>query len=367
MSQVNVNHDQARVILAAAIEAAKSSSYKPRHPKMALISDVMLGSHLTYRYVLFTNLLAKATNGLVNALALQAKAELTGAFDSRSLCHKVVVDFDRDPNYLSGKLGRSNEPYLNKPARYPSLSLENAVRRGSDSITLQQCINILGGLRDKNDARAALEDAIFYTLKRESLVANVVVSGGDANLHQSLLNFANLVVSLSNEGESCAIIAGLGFYLIGRGTNSDFEIRVHPVNQAGSSSREVLDIDVYVSGVIYYTAEIKDKIFNINDIDHAASKVLAGGLNSLFFIFGPRSSGCSEYLNFSKIFSKKGVRVSFVEVLEFFRTALGFSPRNITSSEVWGFVEGVMRSARVKDATRSHVFKSAKLSGLIEV
>lgn len=365
MSQVSVDHDQARVVLAAAIETAKSSSYKPRHSKTGLISDVMLGGHLTYRYVLFTNLLAKSTNGLVNGLALQAKANLIGAFDSRSLCHKVVVDFDRDPRQLSGKLGRSNEPYLNKPARYPALSTDNAVRRGDDSAKLHNCINILGGLVDQFDARVALEDAVYYTLQRESLVADVAIYAGDASLHRSLTNFASLVVGSSNEGESCAIISGLGFYIIGRGTNNDFEIRVHPVNQAGSSSREVLDIDVYSSCGICYTAEVKDKIFSINDVDHAASKVLAAGLDSLFFICGPRSGGSFKCFDFVRIFSEKGVKISFVDVIAFFYTALGFSPKDLSTKEVWSFIENIMRSARVKDVTRAHIFHCAKVAGLI--
>ncbi len=365
MSQVSVNHDQARAVLAAAIETAKSSSYKPQHSKTGLISDVMLGGHLTYRYVLLTNLLAKSTNGLVNGLALQAKANLIGAFDSRSLCHKVVVDFDRDSRQLSGKLGRSNEPYLNKPARYPTLSKDNAVRRGDDSVKLFNCIDILGGLIGELDARVALEDAVYYTLQRESLVADAAIYEGYYSLHRSLTDFASLVVELSNEGESCAIISGLGFYLFGRSTNSDFEIFVHPVNQAGSSSREVLDIDVYSSGCICYTAEVKDKIFNINDVDHAASKAFAAGLNSLFFICGPRAGKSFECFDFDEIFSGKGVAISFVDVVDFFCTALGFSPKDLSTEEVWSFIENIMRSARVKDITRAHIFHCARVAGLI--
>jgi hypothetical protein len=50
----------------------------------AHIKDLILGSHKTYRYILVTNLLARATSDLVNPIALQANADVVGAFDSRS-------------------------------------------------------------------------------------------------------------------------------------------------------------------------------------------------------------------------------------------------------------------------------------------
>lgn len=38
-------------------------------------------SHLTYRYILITNLLAMATNPQANGISLQSEAEIEGAFD----------------------------------------------------------------------------------------------------------------------------------------------------------------------------------------------------------------------------------------------------------------------------------------------
>jgi hypothetical protein len=365
VSQAYIDHGQARQVLAAAILAAKSANFSPRHPKANFIAEVMLGRHLTYRYVLFTNLLAKATNGAANGLVLQAGADLPGAFDSRSLCHKVVVDFDRDAHQLAGKLGRSNEPYLNKPARYTTLSAENAVRRGYDRNILERCIDVLGGLAGQADARAALLDAIYYTMQRDALVAEVAESTGDASLHSSLWNFAREVTSVSNEGESCAIVTGLAFYLIGRANHQAFDIRVHPVNQAGASSREVLDVDVYQSGVLIHTAEVKDKIFTLNDVDHAAAKVAASGLGGFYFICGPRSGGAAAGGAFISAIANKGIRVSFVDVEQFFSTCIGLTPNDLNVDEVWRFIDASMSAARVKDVTRSHIFLCAQRAELI--
>lgn len=365
MNQISVDHDQAREVLASAIAAGKAMAYTPKHPKRQAIADVMLGSHLTYRYVLFTNLLAKATNGQANGLAMQAGADLDGAFDSRSLCHKVVVDFDRDAGQLAGKLGRSNEPYLNKPARYPALTMDNAVRRGYDRSILAKCIDILGGLRSREDARAALEDAVYYTMQRESLAAEAAELEGDASLHKALVRFASAVVESSSEGESGAILTGLAFYILGRGHGRGFEIRVHPVNQAGSSSREVLDVDVYLSGEIEFAAEVKDKVFSANDVDHAATKARAAGLGKFFFICGPQSGGAASGAAFLERIADKGVKVSFVDIDQFFAMALGVAPRDLEVGEVWAFIDASMTSARVKDGTRTHIIKCARLAGLV--
>lgn len=73
------------------------------------IKQVLEGNHKTYKYILFNGLLAKATNNSINPLALQAGAPIIGAYDARSLCHKVVVPFER--NFLQNALGGSNEPF----------------------------------------------------------------------------------------------------------------------------------------------------------------------------------------------------------------------------------------------------------------
>lgn len=366
LTQAIIDHGAAREKLENAISAAKADGFRPRHAKRDAISDVMLGRHLTYRYVLLTNLLAKATNGRAHGLALQAGADLDGAFDSRSLCHKVVVDFDRDPNQLAGKLGRSNEPYLNKPARYTALTSENAVRRGYDRSILEKCIDILGGLGDAADAERALVDAIYYTLQRESLVGEAAELDGDATLHKVLTKFVSAAVAQSCEGESCAIVTGLAFFLLGRGTGRDFEVKVHPVNQAGSSSNEVLDVDVLTDETLAYAAEVKDKDFNANDVGHAAAKSAAAGLGSFYFVCGPRSQGAArgaEYVD--RVADEKNVRVSFVDVEQFFAMCAGLAPSDVSADDVWAFVDAAMMKARVKDATQAHILGAARFAGLV--
>lgn len=66
----------------------------------------------TYRYVLPTQLIAKAVNPTLDCRSVQATSGLNGAFDARSVCDEVIVPFDRDNENV---LGGSTEPYANVP------------------------------------------------------------------------------------------------------------------------------------------------------------------------------------------------------------------------------------------------------------
>ena len=55
---------------------------------------LMVSNHKTYKYVCINGLLGKVW-GNFNPLVLQAGSGLPRAWDARSLCHKVLVPFER--------------------------------------------------------------------------------------------------------------------------------------------------------------------------------------------------------------------------------------------------------------------------------
>jgi len=73
----------------------------------------------SYRYVLPTQLLAKACQPDLDCRCLQSARGGSGAFDARTIAHKVIVPFDRiNENVLGG----SPEPYVNNPLRVSEIS-----------------------------------------------------------------------------------------------------------------------------------------------------------------------------------------------------------------------------------------------------
>lgn len=361
-TSIHLDHNEAKVSLEKAYEVAQEHG-KSASKYHEQIRQVITGNHLTYRYILITNLLAKATNAEVNALALQAGADFDGAFDSRSLCHKIIVPFERD--FLGGRLGRSNEPYLNKPARHKALYEDNAVRKGNDRTLLDACITVLSQC-NQEEAWDGLVDAIHLTLNRPSIDDHLVKTNIGTSSHEKLQKFADLLLTSSYEGETCALLAGLAFHYMAFAFSMPFDIRVHPVNQSGASSKEILDIDVYIRNELRFTAEIKDKTYTKEDVDHAANKVHRAGHDAMFFVTGPSAKTTLTEDQIRDIGEFNSVKISVVSISAFYFVTLGFCSENIAPSKAWQVIAKVCHDARLKQITIEAVKQAAKDVGFLD-
>lgn len=349
-----VDQNRAEQILVSCIEEIKQASWKPRSPQSDCIESVILGTHKTYRYILLTGLLAKSTNSDVDALALQVSAGSTGAYDARSLCHSVIVPTER--KLLDNRLGASNEPYLNKPARFPTLSTSNAVRRGNDTLMLEAAIEALSTLADAQQARTALMDCLYWIFERPapSILANLTGNVAE-NSNSEFLLCAKDIVNQSMEGESCAIIAGVSFSLYGQQTKKQLNVKVHKVNQAGSSSKEISDVDVYEEENLVFTAEIKDKAFTKDDVQHAVSKCQAAGFPSLIFITGLnatlKDATTHELISH---YHESDFNLYFIDVLSFFSSVLALS-FVLSPKDFIQWIDYHADQAKIKDTTKAHI------------
>lgn len=348
---VTVNQTKATEILKAAISSI-NSDYFPSTKQKNDIEQVILGTHLTYRYILTTGLISKATNPECNPLALQAGSELKGAYDARSICHNVLVPVER--KLLGDRLGGSNEPFLNKPARYQDLDIKNPVRRGNDSKLLLCTINILSSLSSSDDAFNCLKDCIYYIFKRESRNLTDYLSDKVTEYQQTeLIEFAALLLSKSFEGETSALLVGLTYSLFSE-NNTGFDVRVHKVNQAGSSSNEVLDVDVYDGEELIYTIEVKDKNFTSDDVEHAVSKAIRAGCRSVVFATGPNGTLLKNSISeLTRIWAGKGIDLYFVDVLSHFVSTITY-----LSIDVHNFIKIInyhTDKANMKDETIKHI------------
>jgi len=339
--KVSVNHDKAYEVILSAIDEAKKLTGCTTS-NSALIRSVILGSHLTYRYILVTGLLAKATNNDVNPLVLQAKAEVDGAYDARSLCHSVVVG-RVETQFLEGKLGASNEPFLNKPARYTMHSADNPVRGGNDKEIQLKSIEILQDAKTSSQAYEMLVAAMFYTLQRPNRA--ITPTANDFNFQETI----HAIVENACDGESCAIVSALALYLLAE--KNEWQIKAHPVNQAGSSSNEVLDIDVYCNDTIFLSIEVKDKLFSSHDVHHAITKAAANGVSKVIFLKGPRAIAINT-TEYDAIISaaSHGVSLTFSNVTTFAMTC--YSLANETNNAmIIEFVNQIVKDVRAKDST----------------
>lgn len=311
------------------------------------ISAVLRGTHKTYRYILVNALLAKATNEKVNALSLQKGDGKGGKFDARSLCHKVVVPFEKLK--LPGCLGDSNEPFLNKPARFVTLASTNAVRTGKDKETLETLISIISQIQTSEQAYSYLKSAMVVLrenheeyLKKFS-VGDTLVDLSEFS--QLVLDYIYKITDYTLDGEVCPLVVSVleQFYL-GR----DYRVVPHKVNESGSSSKEVGDIDVYDSeGTLVNAIEVKDKSFSEQDVVHAVTKFRMAHLNSSMFIYGKKVTFNEDavYATLKKI-GREGHFCCLISILNYAKMRIS-DLKTITVRE---FVDGLLRFSKAINA-----------------
>jgi hypothetical protein len=119
----SVNLETAARVLANAWKGVEDSSIQAPTESLPLLETIIHADDVTFKYILVTGLLGKATQGDIHPRALQTSSRLRKSYDARSLCHKVVVPFEKSTR--SNLWGLSNEPFVNKPARHPEHSKDN--------------------------------------------------------------------------------------------------------------------------------------------------------------------------------------------------------------------------------------------------
>jgi len=334
---ISINHKDAEKVLLAAFRTrcTKDDDISTR------IEKILNGNHKTYKYILVNGLLAKATNNSANPLTLQAGSNLDGAFDARSLCHKVVVQFERD--FLHNALGGSNEPFLNKPARFPELSENNAVRKGKDKEALLSLIHIFTHIESAKESNAYLACALQCLDDRvEKLQA---LNESSINYSPTLVEVYEFIVRFcgqSFEGETSVLVVSTLEKLYHTSLIGNYSVVAHKVNQSGASSKEVGDIDIFKDGFFKYAIEVKDKDFTAYDISHAFDKIIANSGKKGQFIFGPNANyDRHDIRKRLKNYTKNGFFTFFMGIFQYSRTMLF----KIGTLNKQAFVDSLIESA----------------------
>lgn len=351
---ISINNERARTILAEATERARMNAYRVPAALETKIEQILRHTHLTYKYILLNGMLAKATNSDANPLVLQAGSSLQGAFDARSLCHAVVVPFEQ--TVLEKRLGGSNEPFLNKPARFPQLSLDNAVRRGKDRETLERLIAVCETVNNTGDGGEALVAVLSHILKLESRV----ITFDDTRFQsfaskRAILGLIESLVVRSCEGESLALSVAILFELLAKAQGGNLHVFSHPVNQSGASSNEISDVDVFEADgeTPRYCCEAKDKPYTRADIDHAVGKVADNKHSSMLFVSGPNARTSENLPAIVMEYEAKGFDLTFLSSSAFASGIIALAP-STTWADITTIINRHLAWMRAKEETIIH-------------
>lgn len=329
-----------------------------------VLSFIITGDHKTYRYILITALLAKSTDRNVDILSLQAGNDVQGSYDARSLCHDVIVPFER--KFLKNAIGGSNEPFLNKPARFKSLSMSNAVRKGKDKQMLEiLCLN-LPNIKKSEDAMETLIDCLFLLSSRKQDITYVDIDTYESrNELLKSLTFIQELQKKSSEGEIPVAIIGSLLANLASDTFSNCKVIVHPVNQSGASSKEFSDIDVFQNDKLLFGNEIKDKSFSINDVTHACEKLMKKNANKLNFIYGINALNFpNDLYKQTSHYKNEGFILNIINIQEYISWLVTLT-ENLTCRKIFDQIMQISTEARFKEETKRFVLETAKNNAII--
>jgi len=247
------------------------------HSLIPLIKDCLISNTKTYHYVLPTQLLAKAVSPELDAHSLQAAYDAPGAFDARTLAHKVIVPFDRANHRV---LGGSPEPYVNNPVRVPAVTATYREQQKvkTDWDKLVAVLDAVEEASDESFTAQVFEQVLFEIYK---LLAGVVVVYPTPN--RVSLDKANYLIeqylATSSGGDRMEAVCTALFQTIGERFGIFDNVRREKVHAPDAFSGMLADIECWLEDRIVLLVEVKDRALTLiqldDKLDHARAKHIA--------------------------------------------------------------------------------------------
>ena len=337
------------------------------------IIAILINGHKTLRYIFVNAVLAKASNARINCIALQKRNKSNGAYNARTMCHKVLVKTIKSTyGFMDDVLGNSNEPFTNYSARKSDIhsirtrsSRDNTIK--NNIVHILQCINTM-----PQDA----SEYEYIEQRAQCLLKNIVncarwihinndvqrhylqrsISAIHTNPHIKQYEFIRKYLKhLCSEicgGESAVIV-------VATIESFDSDVSVEQVNVSDTTSTGCLDIDSkrFANGVTH-CIEVKAKSFYQTDVVYAVNKV-NNPAHKLQFIYHLATMNKSNYSNGSEL-NIHGIWTKIRSLERYIQDRLFDCIGNETIQTFHKRVLTIMKRIRVSNKTRSHVQRCLK-------
>jgi hypothetical protein len=237
----------------------------------------------SYRYVLPTQLVAKLADPSLDCRCLQAARGGPGAFDARTVAHKVVVPFDRANHSV---LGGSPEPYVNNPLRVPEVSPAFRAPQ-KDKSTWDDLCCLLDGVE------AAANTAYTRDLLRQTLLALYRRLGQTPVTYpaprrislEATLHLIDEFLSQRSGGERFECVTAALFQALGDTFGLFQRIERSKVTTADTSAGLLADVQcVDAEGKIVWLVEAKDQELTIRQLQDKLPGIRAKAVAEAFFL-----------------------------------------------------------------------------------
>jgi hypothetical protein len=255
--------------------SAIGSDSRPPGRMMQLIEEVLKAQDVTFKYILITGYLAKVVNRDAHARAIQVSSSLDGAYDARSLCHKVVVGFEKSKGNL---FGLSNEPFVNKPARHPEHDGENTqLRNKVGSKILHAALEQAQGGSPANVFKGLVH--ILRVGAKNAASQKQVTVTTQVNLSK-VLSFMKMFLEEADGGSRLVGVWGAFQAMM----SEHGKIKVYSPNTADFYGKTSGDVEVYYNGVLVSASECKQRALSLDDVNHGIKKATDKNVPEYLFV-----------------------------------------------------------------------------------
>jgi hypothetical protein len=246
------------------------------------IVDCLTSSTKSYHYVLPTQLLSKAVEPTRDCRSIQVAYGKAGAFDARSIAHKVIVPFDKN-NY--NVLGGSTEPYVNNPLRCVSVTSDNEARQKNKE-DWRKLVKILETVEQKDDpdfTKAVFNQVLLEIYKLLADVKVIYPTPGRISQEKTIY-LIEAFLSQGSGGDREEVVTTSLLREIAHRFGLFDEIKRGKVNAPDISSGMTGDIECYSKGGITLMVEVKDKTLTMTELESKLETARAEKIKEILFI-----------------------------------------------------------------------------------
>ncbi|MCT7983371.1 restriction endonuclease, SacI family [Laspinema sp. A4] len=265
MIKETVNHQQAAQALELAWDSIEQKTIAPNLDEIAGRIKLIITSpgNIAFKYILITRILAKYVNPSIHPRALQVESELPGAYDARSLCHSVIVRFEKRKGNL---FGLSNEPFLSKPARHREHDkLNRQLKNKRIAEVLHDVLEIIAC-----SGQEVVFSSLVHTLRLAKERGATIVEVGfsaDPN-YDRLLQFVQEFLLEAEGGVRLVSITGAFLQLF----NPEYEVKIYHPNASDKFGKTAGDIEIWNDKILISATECKHRSITVDDIRHGITK-----------------------------------------------------------------------------------------------
>ena len=246
------------------------------------IRDCLTSTTKSYRYVLPTQLLSKCVDPNLDCRSLQAGFKGEGAFDARTIAHKVIVPFDKENHNV---LGGSNEPYVNNPLRCDAVTKANRGRQKNKK-DWDKLIKILTTVQNRNNpefTRTVFDIVLLEIFRLLAEVTVVYPAPSRISLEGTVELISSFIAERSGGDRLEAVVTALLRTISDKFSLFD-EVRREKVNAPDASTGMVADVECRLNHKVVLLVEVKDRTLNLTHLDAKVDLARSNQIKEILFM-----------------------------------------------------------------------------------